>query len=498
MSTSLISSSQTRKRADIYFIGHFEGSSLSHDLIKQEPSFFKNLKYALDQKKFRGKFGEIFSLVAEENKEATEIVAIGLGQKKNFKTECFRKTSGKIVQYSKHCKVAKVRVALESFLSPAVDAVAAAGLLTEIDILGLYDFDRYKSKKEAVKPVRPAFEALIAKSSQIKQAQKNVDWSRAVAEGALIARDLINEPGNVMNPQSLAQEARRIAAEKKLFCKILGASEMKRLKMGGVLSVNQGSKTPAAFIILEHGRSHKGKGTICLVGKGVTFDTGGISIKPAKDMEKMKYDMSGAAAVIGMLAAASDLKLPHHIVGIAPAVENMVAEDPQRPGDIIRISNGKTVEVLNTDAEGRLILADALAYTKNYKPKAIIDLATLTGMCAATFGDQCCAILGNDEKLIAKIRKAGDDCGERCWQLPMYPGYAEQIKGYHSDLVNIGGPYGGTITAAMFLKEFVPEKTSWAHLDIAGMAWANSSRYDCVKGATGFGVKLLAQVLSNW
>ena len=211
----------------------------------------------------------------------------------------------------------------------------------------------------------------------------------------------------------------------------------------------------------------------------------------------MKYDMSGAAAVIGTMTAVARLKLPQHVVALAPAVENMVAEDPQRPGDIIRMHNGKTVEVLNTDAEGRLILADALVYSEKFKPKALIDVATLTGMAAYTFGDQCCAVLGTDEKLIERLRRAGDEVSERCWQLPLYPEYAKLIKGHHSDLYNIGGPYAGTITAAMFLKEFVAEKTSWAHLDIAGTAWANSSRYDCVKGGTGFGVRLLTRYIQN-
>jgi leucyl aminopeptidase len=268
--------------------------------------------------------------------------------------------------------------------------------------------------------------------------------------------------------------------------------------MGGILGVNQGSKTPPALILLEYGNRFKSKGTVCLVGKGVTFDTGGISIKPAKDMEKMKYDMAGAAAVIAAMGVIADLKLAVHAVGITPAVENMVAENPQRPGDIIHMYNGKSVEVLNTDAEGRLILGDALAYAEKYKPKVIIDLATLTGMCAYTFGDKAIGLMGTDEKLLSRVKKAGEATGERCWELPLWDDYREQIKGHHSDLYNIGGPYAGTITAAMFLKEFVPAKTPWAHLDIAGTAWCDNSRYDCTKGATGVGVRLLANLLSNW
>jgi leucyl aminopeptidase len=215
-------------------------------------------------------------------------------------------------------------------------------------------------------------------------------------------------------------------------------------------------------------------------------------------MEKMKYDMSGAASVIAVMGVAADFKLPFHVVGIVPLVENNVAENPQRPGDIIRMHNGKTVEVINTDAEGRLILADALAYAERFKPRAIIDIATLTGMCAYTFGDKAIGLLGNNETLLGRVKKAGEETGERCWELPLWDEYAEQIKGHHSDLLNVGGPYAGTITSAMFLKEFVPQKTSWAHLDIAGVAQTDRSRFDCVKGGTGAGVRLLSKLLLNW
>ncbi|MBI4711154.1 MAG: leucyl aminopeptidase family protein [Candidatus Omnitrophica bacterium] len=293
-------------------------------------------------------------------------------------------------------------------------------------------------------------------------------------------------------------EAKKIAAEKKLECKVLGLAELKKLGMNGILAVNQGSVTPPALIIMEYGKEYKEQGTICLVGKGVTFDTGGISIKPSKGMEEMKYDKSGAIAVIATMGLVADLKLPLHIVGLAPCAENNVAADPQRPGDIIRMYNGKTVEVMNTDAEGRLILADALSYCAEFKPVAIIDAATLTGMCHHTFGDKTCGILGTDQKLIDAIQKAGEKVGERCWQLPLWEEYGECIKSHHSDLQNTGDGYAGTITATMFLKEFVPEKTPWVHLDIAGTAWCTANRFDCPKGANGFGVRLFAEVLSNW
>ncbi len=322
--------------------------------------------------------------------------------------------------------------------------------------------------------------------------------SEKIARAVILARDLNNEPANIMNPPRLASEAKKLAAERKLGCKVFGLAQLKKLNMNGILAVNQGSVTPPVLIVMEYGKEHKDKGTVCLVGKGVTFDTGGISIKPAKGMEEMKYDKSGAIAVIATLGLAADLQLPLHIVGLTPAVENNVANDPQRPGDIIRMHNGKTVEVMNTDAEGRLILADALSYCGKFKPMAIIDAATLTGMCHHTFGDKTCGILGTDQKLIDAIQKAGEKVGERCWQLPLWEEYGECIKSHHSDLRNTGDGYAGTITAAMFLKEFVPAKTPWVHLDIAGTAWCTKDRFDCPKGANGFGVRLFAEVLSNW
>lgn len=501
MKTVLTSLSAKRTPADIFVAGFFEKEKLDSKLASLEPSFFKLAKLALEKKRFEGTFSQTFSSYHPENREASEVILLGLGQKKNYKKTCFRKAAAQIAQLGKARKARRIRVLLESFAGGSVNFNEAVGILSEISSLALYEFNKYKTKKKDgnSKETKPeTIEILLTQQKASPPLTAQIEAARAVAEGINAARDLINEPANVMNPQKLAEEAKDLAKRKKIHCEILDQPELKRLKMGGILAVNQGSSTPAALIVLEYGNRFKKNGTVCLVGKGVTFDTGGISIKPAKDMEKMKYDMSGAAAVIATLGVVADLKLPLHVVGLAPAVENMVAENPQRPGDIIRMYNGKSVEVLNTDAEGRLILADALAYSAKYKPSAIIDLATLTGMCAYTFGDKAIGLMGNDEKLLAKVKKAGDETGERCWELPLWEDYGEQIKGHHSDLYNIGGSYGGTITAAMFLKEFVPEKTPWAHLDIAGTAWADSARYDCVKGATGVGVRLLAELLSHW
>lgn len=496
MSNVKFVSNSNKKKADLLIIGFFKGAKVSREISKLEPAFSKTLQAALEKKRFEGSSGDVFKTYSTSYKEAPEIIVIGLGDKKKYNVLNFRKIAGKITPAAKGAKAKNVRVVLDTFISGDVTIADAAGVIQEIQILSNYRFDTYKSKPSKAKPA--SIELLVDKTAGLKSAEKHMAWNEAVAEGALFSRMLINEPGNVMNPKRLVEEARKLSNRKKgLTCKVLAESELKRLKMNGILAVNQGSYTPPAMIILEYGTRFKNKGTVCLVGKGVTFDTGGTSIKPGANMEKMKYDMSGAAAVIGTMSAVADFKPARHVIGIVPTVENHISNDPQRPGDIIKMYNGKTVEVINTDAEGRLILADALSYCAKYKPKHIIDLATLTGMCLYTFGDKCAAVLGTDPKLVEKLKKVGEESGERCWELPLYDEYRSQIVGHHSDLLNVGGTYGGTITAAMFLKEFVPEKTSWAHLDIAGMAWANSNRFDCVKGGTGYGVKLLSTFLSK-
>lgn len=500
MKTELVFASGKNHAADLFIAGFFENAAPASELSRLEPLLPSLAKAAADKKRFSGKSGETLSSYDAKNLQAPEMILIGLGAKKDFKKTSLRKIAGQITKIALDRKVSSARVFLPSFMAGEVNANVAASIFTEISALAAYDFKKYKteSAKKSKAPRSCLLELLVSNRSGEPALRKQMQAAQIVADGVIFARDLINEPANVLTPAELSERARAMAEENRIHCKILGAADLARLKMNGILAVNQGSVHPPALIILEHGRSYQSKGTICLVGKGVTFDTGGLSIKPSKGMEKMKYDMSGAAAVLGIMKAAAGLKLPVHLVALAPAVENNVAQDPQRPGDIIRMYNGKTVEVLNTDAEGRLILADALAYSARYSPKVIVDMATLTGMCAYTFGNQAIGLMGNNEKVLDLLKRAGQQTGERCWELPIWEEYAQQIKGQQSDLKNIGGEYAGTITAAMFLKEFVPEKTAWAHLDIAGTAWCDSPRFDCQHGATGVGVRLLVQMLSQW
>ncbi len=499
MKISLAPFTRSAPKADLFVVGCFKGMKDLTLFRKIDPGFFKAAEAAIVKKRFEGKTGEVFSSYQMGYRQAPEMALLGLGEKNTFTVASLRKAVGSVISAANARKASKVRILFESFLTKEINQETAVGVFSEISVLAAYRFTQYKTRTKDDPPGAPASVELVSEEKEgLQELRSALARSEKIARAVTLARDLNNEPGNVMNPPRLAQEAKKIAAEKKLKCRIFGLAELKKMGMNGILAVNRGSPTPPALIVLEYGQEHKGKGTVCLVGKGVTFDTGGISIKPSKNMEEMKYDKSGAIAVIATMGLLADLKLPVHVVGLAPAAENNVANDPQRPGDIIKMYNGKTVAVMNTDAEGRLILADALAYCAQFKPAAIIDVATLTGMCHHTFGDKTCGILGTDAKLIAAVQKAGEKVGERCWQLPLWDEYGDCIKGSQSDLQNVGDGYAGTITAAMFLKEFVPAKTPWVHLDIAGVANCTQNRFDCQKGATGFGVRLFTEFLSSW
>ena len=307
----------------------------------------------------------------------------------------------------------------------------------------------------------------------------------------------MNRPSNDKTPIMLSDEARRMAGRFGLSCEILNEAAIKRLKMGGLLGVAKGSKEPPRFIILGHNKNAKNLDTIVIIGKAITFDSGGISIKPSENMEKMKYDMSGGAAVMGAMQAAARLKIPLRIIGLIPAAENLPSGAAQKPGDIVRMHDGKTVEIISTDAEGRMILGDALSYAKSYKPKAVIDLATLTGACVIALGNDAIGMMGTDDKLKDKVKEAGELSYERVWELPLWEEYGELIKSDIADIKNVGGRPAGTITGGYFLSRFI-EKTQWVHLDIAGTAWEEKGRPYKPKGATGVGIRLLSELFINW
>jgi leucyl aminopeptidase len=365
--------------------------------------------------------------------------------------------------------------------------------------LARYRFDRYLASAKQEKPkAAPKLVFVACDAAGRAGAEEGAAVADAVIDGSCFARDLGNLPGNLGTPLVLAEEAKRMARREGLRCKIHDENDIGRMGMGSFLSVSLGSVVPPRFIELEYGRKTKGVPTIALVGKGLTFDSGGISIKPAADMDKMRHDKCGGAAVLGAMLTIARLGLDVHVVGLVPSTENMPGKNANKPGDVVTAMNGKTIEILNTDAEGRLILADALCYAEKFAPDYVIDLATLTGACAATFGNHVTGLLGTDDELCDRIFEAGRQTHERVWRLPLYEDYEAMMKGTTSDLKNLGGPRGGTITAAAFLKAFVGGR-KWAHLDIAGTAWDDAQRpYNAGAGASGVGVRLLVRLLQNW
>lgn len=355
---------------------------------------------------------------------------------------------------------------------------------------GVWSFEEYKSRGK--KKGLPELE-LVSISGERSELEAGVELGLAVAEGQKMARELQAEPGNVCNPEFLAERARNMAERHKFKVTILTRAELERAGMGGILGVCQGSTQEPRLIVLEYRGKRRGT-PICLVGKGVTFDTGGISIKPAGQMEEMKYDMSGAAAVLGAFEFLGRHQPAVNVVGLVPAVENMPSGSAIRPGDILTSHQGKTIEVINTDAEGRLILADALSYAKKFRPQCCIDAATLTGAIIIGLGHEATGLMGNDDDLIEEVRAAGERAGERCWPLPLWDEYREQLKSDVADIKNVGGRPAGSITAGWFLREFV-DGFPWCHLDIAGTAYTDSEKPHLAKGPTGTAVRSFAEFI---
>jgi leucyl aminopeptidase len=363
-------------------------------------------------------------------------------------------------------------------------------------MLGLYQFTELVTKeRDKIKD----FDSLtIISRKKTKALANGVDRAKAVAAGICLARDLVTLPSNQATPTFLAKKAEEVAARSGMRFKLIREPEAKKLGMGAFLAVAQGSEEPGFMAVLDYQPLGEESPPVVLVGKGITFDSGGISIKPAKDMDKMKHDMAGSAAVIGAMQTIAALKLPVRVVAIIPFTENLPSGKAYKPGDVIHSLSGLNIEVINTDAEGRMILADALTYADRYKPQAIIDLATLTGACIVALGDNVAGLLGNNDELQARLQAAAEESGEKVWPLPLWDSYFESMKSEVADLKNVDGRKGGAITAAIFLKQFVPEGVPWAHLDIAGCAWEDKGSSLVPKGATGMGVQLLTRLLQSW
>lgn len=473
----------------------FEGTKKPEGVLKTLDIALKGKVTALfESGDVKGKAHEVSLIRTDGLVPSPRLFLVGLGKKEKFKRDIVRQSAGTAAKALKRYRLEEGSFLVDSF-PPRFSPEEMGEYLTEGARLGAYSFDRYKTVQEEPKKELKRLKLLVGRQAPARM-ERGVKVAQAIADSVYRVRDLISEPSNEVTPSRLAAVAKEIGKKTGIKVTVLENEQIKKMGMGGLAGVSRASHEGARFIIMEYNLHQKKQPLFVFVGKGITFDTGGISIKPANNMEQMKYDMSGAAAVLGILEAAARLKLPFRLVGLAPTCENMPGGHAYKPGDILKALNGKTIEVKNTDAEGRLILADALSYAQRYKPDGVVDLATLTGACAIAVGNFAVALMANNDRLAQRVKEAGELSGERVWELPLWEEYSELIKSDIADVKNIGDGTAGTITGAAFLKEFVDYP--WVHLDIASRAWTEKDLPYIPKGGVGIGVRLLLNFLRNW
>ncbi len=491
MKVKIENSNSSKKKTEMLCGFVLEGSDKILGLNKINSKIADSIKQSL--KDNNGEMGKVTIVPTNKKILAKRILLAGIGKKEKITNDTIRFVSGKIAQ-----KASELKLKEFSIITPPsylIEPVSAVSQITEGCKMSLYKFDKFKSKQETS---TPDLSILVSNSNKISKAIKN---SEIISDGVIYTKSVANLPPNECTPSTLATFSKNIAKKNKMKCTVFSKNELEKKGFGGITAVGKGSKNEPKLIVLEHHGRRSNEKPIVLVGKAVTFDTGGISLKPGEKMDEMKFDKCGGCTVLGIMKAVSELKLPVNVVGIIPSVENMPGGESYRPGDIIKLYNGKTAEILNTDAEGRLILADALAYgEKQYSPKAIIYFATLTGACIVALGTNVAAIVSNNDRLTHKIKESSKRTTEEVWELPLNDDYMDMVKSDVADMKNIGiGRAAGTITAAAFLRNAI-EETPWTHIDIAGVAWtqgATKSKPYNPKGATGFGVRLILDYLQK-
>ncbi|MEW6730812.1 MAG: leucyl aminopeptidase [Acidobacteriota bacterium] len=450
----------------------------------------------LEAREMKGNRAELVYVHTGGRLKVARLILVGAGEREKFTHLILGQLAGAVVRMMRNKRVSRATMLVRS---ESLDCGLAARLITENAQLALYEQDKYQHKEagdERFIPEQLALAFLDNTAPDRTAIEPNITRGMVVAEATNFTRDLCVEPGNTLTPIKFAERAEEIASQVGLEFEVIDEAKLKQLGMGALLAVARGSEEPPQMIILRYraaGVTNTGR-PIALVGKGITFDSGGICIKPRDGMWEMKMDMAGGATVIGTLAAIARLKPAIDVIGIVPASENLPSGKAYKPGDVLHAYSGKTIEVIDTDAEGRLILADALHYATQQNPACIIDLATLTGACIVALGSLRAAIIGTDEALVKELRAASERAGEKLWPLPLTEEYREMIKSDIADIKNLGGRYAGTITAAAFLREFVDE-LPWVHLDIAGTAWQEEDKPESAKGPTGFGVRTLVEFI---
>lgn len=496
MRIELVTKSVQETCTDMIVVGNFNNAdNPNKKLVEVDQILEGTITELINQGDFSGKFKETTLIYTLGKIPAKYLLLIGLGEKEKLSTDRLRELSALIVRTAKKYKAKSVTSCLFGQNHPNIGSQKAVQPFVEGAYLGNYHFNGYSSEREEQNEI-DLFQINVGELSE--QLKAEMEKGIAYAEGTNLTRDLVNTPGNIMTPALMAKQAIEIAKRYNMEYEILEKEEMEQLGMGGLLAVAQGSEQPPKMIVLKYqGKDKWDDEVIGLVGKGLTFDSGGISLKPSEGMEDMKNDMAGGAAVLGAMEAIGRLKPEMNILAVVPSTENMPSGKAVKPGDVIKTMSGKTIEVLNTDAEGRLILADGITYAKKLGATKIIDLATLTGAVVIALGNITTAVMTNDQAFLDDFMKAAKSAGEKVWQLPTDNEYREQIKSQIADLKNTGGKPAGSITAALFVGAFA-EETPWIHLDIAGTAWTEKETSLAAKGGTGVMVRTLVQLVNDY
>ncbi|HKG42132.1 MAG TPA: leucyl aminopeptidase [Nitrososphaeraceae archaeon] len=480
-----------QNQTPLLVVGLYENENDHLNSQELDPILYHTIKEIISNKEFKAVVGARLIIPTMGKGPMKKIMLMGLGKKEKFNNEIARIVSAKAAVKVREMEISEFSILPYSNLDEGLIEAIYEGIA-----LSLYSFNRYKTNDGGDESKVKLVTILI--NADKNKIQPIIDRTGLLVDAVNLARDLSNLPPNDCSPSQLASIAVSVGTEYGLKTRIIERYEMESLGLNGIVSVGKGSQNPPKLIILEYHGSTDDRRPYLLVGKGVTFDTGGISLKDHDKMDEMKFDKSGGCNVVAIMKAVASLKFPINVVGIIPSVENMPSSTSYRPGDIIKMYNGKTVEVLNTDAEGRLILADAIAFgIASYNPKAVIDLATLTGACIIALGTNVAAVIGTNKKFIDELHRVSDRTGEKIWELPLYEEFNEQIKSSIADIKNIGGRPGGAITAAAFLSNFT-SGIPWIHIDIAGTAWTQEGTFERSynpKGATGFGIRTLVKLL---
>ena len=482
----------TELTADVLVVGQWEGEAFEGVTVEVDRLLDGALSEAAgfaDAADLTGKKGEVHVFFTRGKLAAPRVAVVGLGKREEAGAQTIREASGTALRKLRERKVRSIATTLHL----AIDAADSAAAAVEGALVGEWEPGTYKSKNGLPVTID---RLILADGEGGSGVEEGLRRGRILGESVNTARDLVNEPPNELPPAKLAQRAAAVAADTGLGYDVLDEDAMQRFGMGGILAVSLGSENRARLVVMKH-QPNPGGPALALVGKGITFDTGGISIKPRENMHEMKGDMAGAAAVVGAMRAIALLKLPVNVVGLIPCAENMPSGKAYRPGDVIRFMNGKTTEIISTDAEGRMVLADALTYAiRNLGSPRVVDVATLTGACVIALGNAATGAFGNDPEWMQAVRSAADAAGERFWELPLFEEYRPLLKSEIADFKNSGGPRGGAITGAMFLKEFVDD-TPWVHLDIAGTASIENPPAHLSKGATGVMVRTFVHLTES-